>query len=650
MNKNGLPFNSPMQRSADMNNIYTNIKQMAMGYSIEGGELYKNKELFNDIIYSLDYMHDNYYTKRYQKIFSGFDNWWNWDIGIPQALVQILVFLKDELTIDQINKYLSPLNKYIPLPSMTMANRIDIAYSCIIAGALQKDYKRIAFSIEMLRICFNNVENGDGFYDDGSFIQHTVFAYIGGYGSALINAFSRITFSLEDTCFRFDDKMKEEQYNWIINSFIPFLYDGAFFDLVRGRGVVRKIKGQSTGLAVINSLFFVSKYLKNEKNLCFLKNYLKKLYFKYQKFYDNSLSIGVLSILEEIISDKIFNNLDTKTNFAKVYSRMDKAISQINGIAIGISLSSARTGKYESINEENKKGWYQGDGMTYIYLSPDDYANLYWPYVNLLRLPGTTVTKSQREPSSLSGKKALAKYDFVGGTYSNENMVLAMQFASDTPGANFSSSLIGNKAYFIFENILICIGNKIYCSDDYGVETIIENRKINKKLFFGEREINEKSGNVTSNYIYIEDYGGIYIPDYKNVLFNITNNNFLELYIEHGIKIKNELYKYFILPKIDKNNFEKIINNFHIISDNNIVTAILNKNNNIIEYVFWEKGKLGELVVDNPCTIILNNNEIYISDPTQKLDYINLSFGKDKFKVNLYKGYTKKINLIENKK
>ena len=280
MNKNGLPFNSPMQRSADMNNIYTNIKQMAMGYSIEGGELYKNKELFNDIIYSLDYMHDNYYTKRYQKIFSGFDNWWNWDIGIPQALVQILVFLKDELTIDQINKYLSPLNKYIPLPSMTMANRIDIAYSCIIAGALQKDYKRIAFSIEMLRICFNNVENGDGFYDDGSFIQHTVFAYIGGYGSALINAFSRITFSLEDTCFRFDDKMKEEQYNWIINSFIPFLYDGAFFDLVRGRGVVRKIKGQSTGLAVINSLFFVSKYLKNEKNLCFLKNYLKKLYFK----------------------------------------------------------------------------------------------------------------------------------------------------------------------------------------------------------------------------------------------------------------------------------------------------------------------------------------------------------------------------------
>ena len=82
---------------------------------------------------------------------------------------------------------------------------------------------------------------------------------------------------------------------------------------------------------------------------------------------------------------------------------------------------------------------------------------------------------------------------------------------------------------------------------------------------------------MTTNYIYIEDYGGIYIPDYKKAFYNVTNNNFLEIYIEHGIKIKNELYKYFIVPKVDKNNFEKIINNFEIISDNNQVIAIMNK-------------------------------------------------------------------------
>ena len=129
---------------------------------------------------------------------------------------------------------------------------------------------------------------------------------------------------------------------------------------------------------------------------------------------------------------------------------MDKAISQINGVGLGISLSSTRTGKYESINGENKKGWYQGDGMTYIYLSPQDYASLYWPFVNYYRLPGTTITNAPREEKDLSGNKALAKYDFVGGAYSDINMVVTMQFASENQNIGFSSSLIGNKGYFIF--------------------------------------------------------------------------------------------------------------------------------------------------------------------------------------------------------
>ena len=96
---------------------------------------------------------------------------------------------------------------------MTMANRADIAYGCIIAGVLQRDYSRIVLSVEMLRELFVNAEEGDGFYDDGSFIQHSFYAYIGGYGSSLIDSLSKLTYSLEETCFRFDDDMKEKQFN-----------------------------------------------------------------------------------------------------------------------------------------------------------------------------------------------------------------------------------------------------------------------------------------------------------------------------------------------------------------------------------------------------------------------------------------------------
>ena len=145
---------------------------------------------------------------------------------------------------------------------MTMANRADIAYSCIIAGALQKNYSRIVFSVEMLRELFDKVEQGDGFYNDGSFIQHNVYAYIGGYGASLINSLSKIAYSLEETCFMFDDEMKEKQYWWISEGYLPFLYEGAFFDLVRGRNVERNPKGLNTGTSVIKFIFICDKVFK----------------------------------------------------------------------------------------------------------------------------------------------------------------------------------------------------------------------------------------------------------------------------------------------------------------------------------------------------------------------------------------------------
>ena len=119
---------------------------------------------------------------------------------------------------------------------------------------------------------------------------------------------------------------------------------------------------------------------------------------------------------------------------------------------------------------------------------------------------------------------------------------------------------------------------------------------------------------MTNNYIYIENYGGIYAPDIKNLMYNITSNNFLEIYFIHGMNIINERYIYYIFPKVDKNNFEKYVNNFEILVDSINITAVKNKLNNIKEYVFLEQGSFDGIKVDNPCIIILyeNKNEIYI--------------------------------------
>ena len=644
MNKNGLPFESKMTASADMTNIYSKINSVAIGYASEGEELYKKPEILQDLINALDFMNNNYYNRREEKIFGTNDNWWDWEIGTPEFLIEILFCISEDTSQNIIDKFLEPINRYVPLPSLTMSNRINIAYSSIFSAVLQKDFKRIAISVELLRECFNTVEKLDGFYDDGSFIQHNYIAYLGAYGVEMMTALTRISYSLDESVFRLSDDMKATQYNWIINSYLPAIYKGGFLDLVRGRGIYRDIRGDQSGKMITNAMCLMTEYLDDKDNLNYLKSILKNFYELNKRYLMYSATPSALIKLEEFENDP---NVLVKEieDFSKIFSRTDKAISQVNNVAIGISMSSSRSGKYESINGENRKGWYTGDGMTYIYLNVNDYGSNFWKNINYYRLPGTTITKAIREEKTLSGTNTLTKFDFVGGAYSGLNMVAGMQFGSENENIEFNSTLVGNKAYFSFEENLICLGNSINSDDDFDVETIIENRNLTGKFYFGQEEIKENAGNVNSKYIYIENYGAIYLLENEKVKFNKASSNFLEIYFNHGKKFKNEKYAYMIFPNLNKNNLKEKNKDFEIISNTDVVSAVKNKKQNIVEYVFWKSGQLDNIIVDNPCILIINNDYLYVSEPTHKLDYITISIETDNYQARVFKGYTTQIKI-----
>ncbi len=77
------------------------------------------------------------------------------------------------------------------------------------------------------------VTSGDGFYEDGSFIQHDFFAYTAGYGNALLSHAVNLLGLLAGTDWDMTDSSRLNVGRWIFDSFEPFLFRGASRTCIR---------------------------------------------------------------------------------------------------------------------------------------------------------------------------------------------------------------------------------------------------------------------------------------------------------------------------------------------------------------------------------------------------------------------------------
>ena len=111
--------------SAAITKAYTMIKDMATAYSTEGTSQYRNPALKDDIISALDWMHTYQYNES-KKIVG---NWWDWEIGTPQALMDILVLMYDDLSEEQIAKYLKVIDTVITSYSIHYTKLYEITIS-----------------------------------------------------------------------------------------------------------------------------------------------------------------------------------------------------------------------------------------------------------------------------------------------------------------------------------------------------------------------------------------------------------------------------------------------------------------------------------------------------------------------------------------
>lgn len=642
----GLAFDTP----ARIHTNYTNLQTMAEAYATEGSALYLNEAFARDIVEAIDWLD---VTGKYSATTSQFQNWWQWEIGIPQALIRINILLYNQITEEQRLRYVAAMRHFQDDIAMTGANRMWECEVFIGAGILAKNAEDIAAARDGMSQIFSMVTSGDGFYTDGSFLQHNYYPYNGGYGASLIDVIADMLYILNDSPWEVTEAAVANLYTWIEDAYAPFLYNGAFMDMVRGREIARYYAGTySIGHKIMASIlriaqFAPDKYADTFKSM--LKYWLELE--SPSSFYDDATNEEIL-LAKEIVNDPSIQPMKEPEMYRQ-FHHMDRAVQIRDGYAVGLSMFSERIGAFESINSENQKSYHTADGMLYLYNDDlEQYHESFWPTVNLFRLPGTTVEKDTEIKANARNQK-----DWVGGVELSETYgVSGMDLNA------IDQTLEAKKSWFMFDDEIIALGAGIQSSDGIPVETIVENRKLqssdDRLVINGQEKPAENGWNeVVENVQWAALEGekadiGYYFPEGGNLsalreertgswrqqmatggTTNLYTENYATMWFDHGTNPENENYAYVLLPNKNAEATRQYAENpdIEVLSNTEEVQAVKDKKENLIGANFWTDGsKTVDMITCNRKASVLLKNEadrlnIAVSDPTQNnTDWIDI--------------------------
>ena len=520
--------------SGHVTDAYSQVYNMALaygcyvpeGYCADGEYLYHNEELLNDIIYALDWLKENRYNSAvYDKLESaswtvtGFDNWWDWAIGAPSMLIPTLILVEDRLTPEQISGYLEFFDEHVPLPRMTGANYTDMAY-LVIGSALLQNKSDLVISVQnQITKTYLYVDDnerfaetmlsaerqeytpikGAGFFTDGSYILHTLHPQLATYGPTQFGAYVEFITLFADTKFEMKIPFVDNVLEIFQNSYKNVIFDGKIFRWTLGR-----VPEQNTYnfYGTYADVFRVATALDEASE--------NKIYeiLRGEEAQDaiiSKLPIAYIKSFKEMLAEETEPAEAKAVN--KVFYNMDKVVQKNPDWALSVSMSSSRIFNYECINNQNMDGWYTSDGRTEYYIKGSNVnaTQQNWYSLDKYRLPGTTVDTQERKAVSIhQGNEYLSSKDFVGGVTLGDYGISAMELESyhnetdyGVDGGSYGglapahqNDLTAKKAYFMFNNEVVCLGTAVNASNNNNAEvlTIVENLPATKLVALSEDE------------------------------------------------------------------------------------------------------------------------------------------------------------------
>ncbi|MEV7966002.1 polysaccharide lyase 8 family protein [Sphaerisporangium sp. NPDC088356] len=632
------------------------LLSMARAYVLPGTGLTGDAKLAHAVATGVDHYRRQVYAADADQV----GNWWHWQIGVPKTLLDAAVLIGSHLTGPQSEALRDAVDHFVPecrlddySGTSTGANRVDLCVVTLLRAILTSDPRKAVLAVSALSPVFPYVSEGDGFYRDGSFIQHTSIPYQGAYGASLLSGLATLFAVLRGSPWEI---RHQNIYDMVERSFAPFVHDGFCMDLVRGRGVGRQPYGDHRrGREIASSILLLGDTASAAERARWkgmVKGWALRDTCEPMLKAAEGDDLAFHARLAAIMDDDAIPAADEPVGH-RLPAMGARAVHRRPGWCAGLSMASYRIGHYEHGNGENLRGWHTGSGMLYWWAEGhgDQYSDSFWPTVDPYRLPGTTVsTRRLADGAGEAWGDTCPPARWVGGATDGMYATVGQHLNG------FESTMEAFKSWFFLDDAVVCLGAAISGRDGVPVETIVDNRRTDALL-----TVDHEAG-----WAHIEGHGGYVVPACPrlNVLREkrtagsaaVTQSSgpltggsgpvtrgpdpvtraYTTLWLDHGVDPRSAGYVYLLLPGASLAETRARAADLgwaRVLVNTGRRQGVQVPSLGITAVNFWNDGAAGGLTASAPCAVLVREKgdgtaTLTVSDPRRDLSALTVTWNR----------------------
>lgn len=652
------------------------LRTMARAYALPGTGLTGDANLAAAVAGGIDHYRRRVYAADADQV----GNWWHWQIGTPRSLLDAALLIGPHLTDPQSVALREAVDNFVPECRLddyggtsTGANRVDLCVVTLLRAVLGSDPAKAALAVSALSPVFPHVSEGDGFYRDGSFVQHTTIPYQGTYGASLLSGLATLFAVLRGSPWKVTDPNRQVVFDSVERTFAPFVHDGFCMDLVSGRAIGRRPYGDhDRGRAIASAILLLGETASAAERSRWqgmVKGWALRDTHRPMLDAAGDDDLGFHARLAAILDDDAVPAAEEPAGHrllamsARAVHRGPRTGPRTGpargarrgpGWCAGLSMASHRVGHYEHGNGENLRGWHTGSGMLYWWADGhgDQYSDSFWTTVDPYRLPGTTVsTRRLADGAGEAWGDTCPPGRWVGGATDGVYATVGQHLNG------FESTLDAFKSWVFLDDAVVCLGAGITAEDGVPVETIVDNRRTDAPL-----TVDEGKG-----WAHLEGHGGYVLPCGTRLRTlreeraetrsrapgedatrsrapgreraggrEPVTRSYVTLWLDHGVDPVSAGYVYLLLPGASLAETRARAADpgwARVLANTARQQAVRVPSLGITAVNFWNGGAAGDLAASAPCAVLVREGgdgtaTLTVSDPRRDLDELTVTWDR----------------------